>query len=85
MGRITATPPQPVKESDMADFMSSAKIKFLGSDYEPTQECFTVGRVYHADCSSAGNFMVVDDNGDDWVIESDDDDFEVITCGKEAS
>ena len=62
----------------MADFMRSAAIKFVGSDYEPMKECFTPGKVYRADCSSAGNFMVADDFGDDWAIEADDEDFEVI-------
>ena len=43
--------------------MKSAAIKFLGSDYDFVNECFTVGRAYHADVSSDGNFFVYDDNG----------------------
>ena len=68
----------------MADFMKSVAIKFVGSDYEPMQECFTPGKVYHADCSSADNFMVADDFGDDWVIEADDEGFEVIGSEEES-
>lgn len=58
--------------------MKSAAIKFLGSDYDFVNECLTVGRAYHADVSSAGNFFVYDDNGETWVIDPDDYDFEVM-------
>lgn len=62
----------------MSDFMASAVIKFLGTDNPEAQECFTAGKSYHADCTSGGNYMVRDDRGDDWHIDGDDDDFEVI-------
>lgn len=58
--------------------MRSAGIKFLGSDYWEYNECFTIGKAYHADVSSAGNFLVIDDNGNDWLIDSDNEDFEVM-------
>lgn len=58
--------------------MKSSAIKFLGSDENEVNRCFTVGRAYHADVSSAGNFFVYDDNGNTWVIDPDDEDFEVM-------
>lgn len=58
--------------------MRSAGIKFLGSDNERVNECFTIGKAYHADVSSAGNFFVYDDHGETWAIEPDDEDFEVM-------
>lgn len=58
--------------------MKSAAIKFLGSACEDLNKCFTIGKSYHADVSSAGNFFVYDDNGETWVIEQDDYDFEVM-------
>lgn len=62
----------------MINFMHSARIKFCGSDRAETQRCFTVGKLYHADQTSAGNFMVIDDFGDDWHIGGDSDDFETV-------
>lgn len=62
----------------MANFMQSLKVRFNGSDNEEAQECFTAGKVYHADQTSSGNFMMNDDHGDRWHIDRDDDDFEVI-------
>lgn len=60
------------------NFMQSAKLLFKGSDHEEVQECFTAGKFYHADQTSNGDFRVNDDNGDNWHIDRDDDDFEVI-------
>lgn len=57
--------------------MQSTVIKFLGSDCEEVNECFTAGKRYHADVSSAGNYFVYDDHGDTWAIDPDDDDFAV--------
>lgn len=62
----------------MINFMRSARLKFCGSDQAETQRCFTVGKVYHADCTSAGNYLIVDNFGTDWHIDGDDDDFEVV-------
>jgi hypothetical protein len=63
----------------MANFMSSARIKFKGSDtLEELNQCFTVGKEYHADVSSAGNFFVYDDKGETWAIDPDDDDFAIV-------
>lgn len=62
----------------MADFMASRRIRFTGSDYHEAQRCFTVGKLYHADCTSAGNYLIVDNFGTDWHIDGDDDDFEVV-------
>lgn len=59
--------------------MQSTSIKFLGSDEAEVYSCFTAGKRYHADVSSAGNFYVNDDHGETWVIDPDDDDFEVAT------
>lgn len=58
--------------------MRSAGIKFLGSDSDELNECFTIGRAYYADISSAGNYFLRDDKGDEWVIDPDDDDFELM-------
>lgn len=58
--------------------MHSTFIKFLGSDWDKYNECFTAGKFYSADISSSGNYFVYDDNGDTWVIDPDDEDFEFI-------
>lgn len=57
--------------------MRSSRVKFCGSDNDEVNRCFTQGKLYHADVSSAGNFFVYDDHGDTWVIDQDDGDFEV--------
>ena len=58
--------------------MQSARLKFCGSDRDETKRCFTVGRLYHADQTSAGNFIITDDFDCDWHIDRDDDDFEIV-------
>lgn len=58
--------------------MHSAAIKFLGSDYNFVNECFIIGKSYHADVSSACNYLIVDEVGDTWCIDPDDNDFEVM-------
>lgn len=60
------------------NFMQSARIKFLGSDEAEVSRCFTDGKQYHADVSSAGNFLVFDDFHETWVIDPDDPDFEKV-------
>ena len=57
--------------------MRSSRVKFCGSDDDEANRCFTQGRLYHADVSSAGNFLIADDFGEDWLIDFDDEDFEV--------
>lgn len=57
--------------------MQSTVIKFLGSDCDEVNEYFTAGKRYHADVSSAGNYLVYDDRGDKWSIDPDDDDFAI--------
>ena len=57
--------------------IQSTVIKFLGSDDKETAQCFTAGKRYHADVSSAGNLFVYDDHGATWVIDPDDGDFKV--------
>ena len=57
--------------------MRSSRVKFCGSDDGEVNRCFTSGRLYHADVSSVGNFLLADDFGEDWLIDSDDEDFEV--------
>lgn len=60
------------------NFMHDKRIKFLGSDNAETSRCFTVGAQYRADQTSCGNFITRDNFGDDWHIDRDDDDFEIV-------
>lgn len=56
----------------------TARIKFKGSENPTVSRCFTVGKEYHSDISSAGNHFIYDDAGETWAIDPDDDDFAVM-------
>lgn len=53
------------------------QIKFIGSEDPEMQKCFTAGKRYNANDETwpPGFISVFDDNGDEWAIKKNDDDF----------